>query len=194
MLNSKLPDFYALEDALLRLDADFSASEVHGIQCAVLGINQDYDKKALQSHLVKGDPQDFHFQETIKLLGELHEFSRQQLNSGDLQFELLLPDDQDELANRLLALQKWCQGFAFGLALSGLGSMNDLPEDSREWVQDVIKIGASGEFDLEDEEASEQALLDLNEFLRVGMLMMNEEVQPLRGMPVAPETQDTEEA
>jgi hypothetical protein len=182
-LNSKLPDFYALEDALLRLDADFSAAEVHGIHCAVLGINQDYDQSTLQAHLVKGDAQDFHFQETIKLLSELHEASRRQLNSGDLQFGLLLPDDHEDLAERLSALQKWCQGFAFGLALSGLSSIHDLPDDSREWVQDVIKIGASGEFDLEDEEASEQALLDLSEFLRVGVLMMNEEVQPLRGMP-----------
>lgn len=183
MLNSNLPDFYALEDALLRLDADFSAAEVHGILCAVLGINHDYDKATLLAHLIKGDAMDFHFQETTKLLEALYNDSRHRLNSGDMQFNLLLPDDQDDQAQRLLALQKWCQGFAFGLALSGLGSMNELPDDSKEWVQDVIKIGASGEFDLDDEEASEQALLDLEEFLRVGMLMLNEEVQPVQGKP-----------
>lgn len=183
MLNSELPDFYALEDALLRLDADFSAAEVHGITCAVLGINNEYDQNTLRSHLVKGDPMDFHFQETAKLLAGLYGISREQLNSGDLRFGLLLPDDNDPLSDRLFALQKWCQGFAFGLALSGLSSMNDLPDDSKEWVQDVIQIGASGEFDLEDEEASEQALLDLAEFLRVGMLLLNEEMQPLQNVP-----------
>ncbi len=182
-MNNKLPDFYALEDALLRLDADFSAAEVHGILCAVLGIHHDYDQQTLLAHLIQGDMQDVHFQETTRLLEALYHASRRQLNSGDLQFALLLPDDQDDQAQRLLALQKWCQGFAFGLALSGLGSMNELPDDSREWVQDVIKIGASGEFDLEDEEASEQALLELEAFLRVGVLMMNEEVQPVRGLP-----------
>jgi len=183
VLNSELPDFYALEDALLRLDADFSAAEVHGINCAVLGINSDYDQKTLQSHLIKGDPMDFHFQETGKLLDDLFGVSREQLNSDDLQFELLLPGDSDPLPDRLFALQKWCQGFAFGLALSGLSSMDDLPDDSKEWVQDVIQIGASGDFDLEDEESSEQALLDLVEFLRVGMLLLNEEMQPLQSKP-----------
>ena len=61
--------------------------------------------------------------------------------------------------------------------------MSDLPEDSREWTQDVIQIGASGEFDLDDEEASEAALIDITEFLRVGVMMVNEEVQPLSGKP-----------
>lgn len=183
MLNSELPDFYALEDALLRLDADFSAAEVHGINCAVLGINRDYDQSTLQSHLIKGDRMDFHFQETTKLLADLYAASLAQLNSGDLSFQLLLPADSDPLVDRLYALQKWCQGFAFGLAVSGLSSMNDLPDDSKEWVQDVIQIGASGEFDLADEEASEQALLDLVEFLRVGTLLLNEEMQPTQRAP-----------
>lgn len=190
-MNSELPDFYALEDALLRLDADFSAAEVHGINCAVLGINNNYDKNTLQSHLIKGDSMDFHVQETTKLLADLYGVSQEQLNSGDLQFELLLPNDNDPLSDRLFALQKWCQGFAFGLALSGLASMSDLPDDSKEWVQDVIRIGASGEFDLEDEEASEQALLDLVEFLRVGMLLLNEEMQPLPPLQDVPKIELT---
>lgn len=177
-MNCELPDFYAMEDALLRVDADFSAAEVHGINSAVLSINSNYDFQALKTQLIPGDERDIHYQEVSRQLADMYTTTLEQLNASDLQFVLLQPDDQDSLQSRLEALQKWCQGFAYGLALSGLKSMEDLPEDSREWTQDVIKIGASGEFDLDDEEASEAALMDINEFLRVGILMMNEEVQP----------------
>ncbi|MGB1254997.1 MAG: UPF0149 family protein [Thiolinea sp.] len=182
-MNCELPDFYALEDALLRVDADFSAAEVHGINSAVLSINNTYDFQALKTQLIPGDERDVHYQEVSRQLADIYTATSEQLNANDLRFELLQPDEQDSLESRLLALQKWCQGFAYGLALSGLKSMEDLPEDSREWTQDVIKIGASGEFDLDDEEASETALLDISEFLRMGILMMNEEVQPMHGAP-----------
>lgn len=179
VLNYQLPDFYVLEDALLRVDADFSAAEVHGINSAVLGINNSYDFQALKTQLIPGDERDVHYQEVSRLLADLYSTVLEQLNAGDLHFELLQPDEQDSLEGRLQGAQKWCQGFAYGLALSGLKTMTDLPEDSREWVQDVIQIGASGDFDLEDEEASETALLDITEFLRVGVMMLNEEMQPL---------------
>ena len=184
-MNCQLPDFYALEDALLRVDADFSAAEVHGINSAVLSINNNYDLQALKTQLIPGDERDVHYQEASRLLAELYSATSGQLNSGDLQFELLQPGEQDSLEARLQGVQKWCQGFAYGLAISGLKTMSDLPEDSREWTQDVIQIGASGEFDLEDEDASEAALVDITEFLRVGVMMMNEEVQPLQGKPDA---------
>ncbi len=182
-MDYKLPGFYAFSDALLRVDADFSAAEVHGIQSSVLSINAQYDFQALKTQLIPGDTHDVHYQEMSRLFTALYSATLAQLNAADLHFTLLLPDEHDGLEERLQGVQKWCQGFAYGLALSGLQTMSDLPEDSREWTQDVIKIGASGEFDLADEEASETALLDITEFLRVGIMLLNEEVQPLSGQP-----------
>ena len=182
-MSNALPDFYLLEDALIRLDADFSAAEVHGIYCGVLSINRESDGDELAQRIIQGDPYDYHFQELQRELTRLYSACMAQFNGDSLRMQLLLPEDGAPLDERLAALQKWCQGFAFGLALSGLSSMQALPEDSREWVEDVIKIGAAGEFDLEDEDASEAALAELEEFVSVGLLMLNEEMQPLTGMP-----------
>ena len=194
MLDTQLPEFYTLEDALLRVDADFTASEAHGIACAVLAFNNQYHEKAWQAQILKGDHRDFHIQEARKLLQQLFNTSLWQLNSGDLSFELFLPPEQDSLAAQVTALQKWCQGFAFGLALSGLKTLQDLPEDSRDWVQDVVKIGAAGEMDVQDEDESEAAFIELAEFIRVGVLMMNEELQPIRGKPqLAEKTEEYEQ-
>ena len=187
-MDTHLPEFYTLEDALLRVDADFSASEVHGIACAVLAFNNQYSEKTWQLQILKGDGHDFHIQEARELLQQLFKASLWQLNSGDLSFELFLPPEQESLEAQVLALQKWCQGFAFGLALSGLKTMQDLPEDTRDWVQDVIKIGAAGELDVHNENESEEAFMELTEFVRMGVLMMNEELQPIQGKPQLIET------
>lgn len=187
-MDTQLPEFYTLEDGLLRVEADFTASEVHGIACAVLAFNNQYTEKAWQAQVLKGDPQDFYIQEARKLLQQLFNTTLTQLNSGDLDFELLLAPEQDSLEAQVTSLQKWCQGFAFGLALSGLKTMQDLPEDTRDWVQDVVKIGAAGEMDLQDEDESETAFIELAEYVRVGVLLMNEELQPIRGRPQLTET------
>ncbi len=187
-MDTQLPEFYTLEDSLLRVEADFTASEVHGIACAVLAFNNQYAEKAWQIQVLKGDAQDFYIQETRRLLKQLFNTTLTQLNSGDLDFELLLPPEQDSLEAQVAALQKWCQGFAFGLALSGLKTMQDLPEDTRDWVQDVVKIGAAGEMDVHDEDESETAFIELAEFVRVGVLLMNEELQPIRGRTQLTET------
>lgn len=192
-MDTQLPEFYTLEDTLLRVDADFSASEVHGIACAVLAVNNQYSEKTWQNQVLKGDSRDFYVQEARKLLEQLFNATLWQLNSGDLDFELLLPPEQDSLEAQVAALQKWCQGFAFGLALSGLKTMQDLPEDTRDWVQDVVKIGAAGEMDVHDEDESEEAFMELAEFVRVGVLMMNEELQPVRGRTHLTETKEHEE-
>lgn len=192
-MDTQLPEFYTLEDTLLRVDADFSASEVHGIACAVLAFNNQYSEKTWQNQVLKGDTRDFYVQEARKLLEQLFNATLWQLNSGDLNFELLLPPEQDSLEAQVTALQKWCQGFAFGLALSGLKTMQDLPEDTRDWVQDIVKIGAAGEMDVHDEDESEEAFMELAEFVRVGVLMMNEELQPVRGKIHLTETKEHEE-
>lgn len=182
-MDTQLPEFYTLEDSLLRVEADFTASEVHGIACAVLAFNNQYAEKTWQTQVLKGDARDFYVQEARQLLKQLFNTTLEQLNSGDLGFELFLPPEQDSLEAQVAALQKWCQGFAFGLALSGLKTMQDLPEDTRDWVQDVVKIGAAGEMDLHNEDESETAFIELTEFVRVGVLLMNEELQPIRGRP-----------
>ncbi|TXH77201.1 MAG: YecA family protein [Thiothrix sp.] len=182
-MDTQLPEFYTLEDSLLRVEADFTASEVHGIACAVLAFNNQYAEKTWQTQVLKGDARDFYVQEARQLLKQLFNTTLEQLNSGDLGFELFLPPEQDSLDAQVAALQKWCQGFAFGLALSGLKTMQDLPEDTRDWVQDVVKIGAAGEMDLHNEDESETAFIELTEFVRVGVLLMNEELQPIRGRP-----------
>lgn len=182
-MNDELPDYVAMERALGRVEADISGAEIHGVCCGMLVVDQATNQDMWLSQVLQGSPQDFHFQEVRTLLRQLFVVTRQQMNDSGLGFELFLPEDEDDLEAQVEAMQDWCQGFAFGLAAAGIKDMGKLPTDSREWAEDVVRIGTSGELDLDDEEESENALAEILEYLRVGVLMMNEEMQPMKAAP-----------
>ena len=95
-------------------------------------------------------------------------------------FELLLPEEDESLYARVTALQQWCSGFILGMGMAGVKDNNSLPQDSRELLADITEIGVEGEFDLEDEEQSEEAYAEISEYVRMGILLINEELQPLK--------------
>lgn len=181
-MSDKLPNYVALERALGHADVTPSSAEIHGVCCGMLVVNQAASQDTWLAEVLDGDPRDFYVQEARTLLRELFTSTRLQLNDAEMGFDLFLPED-DELPDRLEAIQEWCQGFSYGLTLAGVKDMRKLPADSREWALDVVNIGSSGEFDLNDEEESENALAEITEYLRVGVLMMNEEMQPLKAAP-----------
>jgi hypothetical protein len=103
---------------------------------------------------------------------------------------LLLPDDQTDLDSRTLGLGDWCQGFVMGLMMSGLKDFRKLPENSAEAAQDIVEISRIGsKYQSEGNEDEAVALEELIEYVRVGVLLINEELHPGRAAPIIkPET------
>lgn len=184
-MSDKLPDFLLLEQALERINADHTASEAQGMACGMLAFNREIRLiNWLKQVLPKGaDSQDVYVQEAAKLLTQLFEHAKSSLNANELAFEILLPPEEFDLDERVYCLQQWCQGVAFGVAASGLKTLADLKPASKEWFEDMVKIGSSGEMDVTDEDESEAAFEELKSFLSVGILMFNEENQPIVGQP-----------
>lgn len=180
--NDGLPGYATLERALGRAETAVSAAEIHGVCCAMLVVDQATAPEVWLGHVLQGDTPTVYLQETRNLLHQLFAATREQMNDSGMGFELFLPQD-DDLAAQFEATQEWCQGFGYGLAAAGIRDMKKLPADSREWAEDVVRIGASGEFDLDNAEESENALTEILEYLRVGVLMMNEEMQPMKAVP-----------
>lgn len=184
ILNVKLPDFSHVEQALYRIDATYSAAEVHGAACGALALNQSTELGMwLSLVLSEGDWGDEHYQEAHDLLTQVFNAAKQQLNTDGLSLALFIPDDNETMEERFSGVQKWCQGMALGVAASGIKSLDDLPEASREWFEDAVKIGSSGEVALDEDDESEEAFSEIYEFLSVGILMMTEEMQPIIGQP-----------
>jgi uncharacterized protein len=100
------------------------------------------------------------------------------LEADDLRFTLLLPDDDAALAARLEALGQWCGSFLAGLGAAiaaGGGSFEDYPGEVREIVDDLTAISRIDADEAAAGEATEDAeadLLELEEFVKVGVLLI----------------------
>lgn len=170
-----------LEDAFRKADADYSATEAQAIACGMLSANIASDKISwVQLVFGEIDTTNDSQEKGIKLSGELFEQSKQQMQDPNLAFELLLPDEEETLFTRVAAMQEWCAGFLLGISMAGVKEHAKLPQDSRELLADFSEIGMSGQFDLEDETASEEALEEISEYVRMGVLLINEELQPMK--------------
>lgn len=107
-----------------------------------------------------------------------------ELQSEDLSFAPLLPADDVALEERLEALGQWCSSFlaglAAGLARQGVGSLEDTPEQVREIVRDFAAIAqvdpavtpGTSEPAAADVEAAEADFVELEEFVKVGALLI----------------------
>ncbi|MBL4852339.1 MAG: UPF0149 family protein [Gammaproteobacteria bacterium] len=110
----------------------------------------------------------------IAELATLHRHTRTQLSDMNYDFSPLLPADSESIASRTQALSLWCQGFLFGLSVSGLKTLDALSESSREIVEDFSAIAQLAE-QFEEGEDEESAYMELVEYLRVGTFTLADE-------------------
>jgi hypothetical protein len=81
-----------------------------------------------------------------------------------------LPDDDAPVAERGEALVAWCRGFLGGVGLAGIEPK--LGEEAREALGDVARI-AESDVSYDDPDADEEALVELEEFVRVAALLIH---------------------
>ncbi|HET6591614.1 MAG TPA: UPF0149 family protein, partial [Xanthomonadales bacterium] len=100
-----------------------------------------------------------------------------QFEDEELGFALWLPDDDDPLEERTVALARWCSGFLAGLG-SG-GQLEALSEEAREAIGDLQEIAraelsspATDDARSEDDEA---AYAEIVEYVRIVALVLRED-------------------
>jgi uncharacterized protein len=179
--------FEALDNHLQAAAAATDAAECHGFVTGVLCAAGGMDPAAWLPHLFGAVDWDSRaVQEAARAVAVLFQGLREQINSPELEFALLLPADELPLRERVESLAHWCEGFTTGLGLGGLNKERPLSEDSQGFLQDVTDI-ARVAFDFESPaEDDEQAYMELQEYLRMGVLVLHDELQPV---PVPPRVQ-----
>ena len=175
-----MPDYLNLQESLLKVNATMEASETHGALCGMLCAQGSADINQWQQHVVGSQ------EEGNVLMGELAEELQQMylatisaINNEVAEFECLLAADDEKLSDRVYSLANWCQGFLYGLAAGGIKQGSEMPADSSELMRDFIEISQAA-FDDEESENSEDDYMQLVEFVRVGVLLINEELQPMK--------------
>ena len=98
------------------------------------------------------------------------------LCSGQCNFVPLLPDDNTGLGIRSAALANWCSGFLYGIGSAGDDVEARLSEDALEVLSDFSEVTRLRS-DAKESEAAEADYSEIVEYMRVGVMLMFEELQ-----------------
>lgn len=178
-----------LKKALERLELDMGVSECHGHLvgwiCASGESDADIWLQAIDKGGVSGD---LLAEEARQLLRELFSISLGQLNDPELDFHPLLSAEDAGIEQRLHDLGEWVQGFLLGMSEGGVVDIDKLPADCPEIMKDLVEIAGVERYELSDGDEDESAYMELLEYIRTGVLLINEELHPTKAPPVDQQT------
>lgn len=142
-------------------------------------------KKLIEEAQIKSVKESF-----LKSLDEMFQQTNKGLNGSGFELEFCLPDDNEALVYRAAMLGQLCEGVLYGLGL--IGALTDaehkVPEVVRELVEDFGQIARIDVSELAGDEAvsdaQESDFMELIEFVKVGVLTINEELNPTKAPPI----------
>jgi uncharacterized protein YgfB (UPF0149 family) len=175
-------DYQQLTEALERLQIAADAAECHGAMSAVICLSgEDGLLNWLPAHFPEieaGIAEGNALANAAKqLIVDLYQTTLGQLGQGNLDYALLMPDDEDSLAVRTDALGHWCQGFLLGLRYSGVNDPGQFSGELAEILGDISEISQVTSAALENSEEEERSYAELVEYLRVGVMLFCETLQ-----------------
>lgn len=182
-------DFQQLNDVLEPYVELESPSFIHGMLIGLICVDNDIQeavwiKKIIEEAQIKSVKESF-----LKRLHELFLETNKGLNGSGFELTLCLPDENDSLVQRAQMLGHLCEGVVYGIGLAGgLSEMeNELSKEVREVINDlseIARIDLSSMDDDKEADAIENDLTELVEFVKVGVLVLNEELNPSKAAPI----------
>ena len=171
------------KDALQKLNTDDTISSAHGLLCGFYCVKQDISLDDwLNEVLVSIDLNNLLEKESHQILAEIFNNTSEQLADPTLNFWPVIADDISTLREQANTLVEWCQGFLVGL---GLSSVETTDEEVLEMIKDISEI-AQLDADLLDSEENTQDLYEIVEFVRIGVLFIQETLQPSKQDFISP--------
>ncbi|MDB9862366.1 UPF0149 family protein [Litorivicinus sp.] len=173
-----LVEYYrTLDDWLVDQDADIRASEIQGL---LAGLMASSEKIRPDEYVVQlSEYADLQAGKLVEISDSLEVlFSRlsESWEGLGLDFELLLPADEELIEERVDALGAWCESFLTGLGLSGgFTKSQSMSEDTRQALNDLSEIAR---IELgEAEQGLEAAYVEISEHVRLAALLIATELK-----------------
>ncbi|MDO6746694.1 UPF0149 family protein [Gilvimarinus sp. 1_MG-2023] len=121
-------------------------------------------------------------QPTTNALLEFLTQTRQQLSGEGFSFVLLLPDDEQGMAERVEALSQWCHGFLSGFGASGAAEQGQLEQEIADTLEDfsaIVQVAA----DDNDAASTEADFIEVAEYVRMSALTLFQHYHPEAAEP-----------
>jgi uncharacterized protein len=174
--------FDDVAQALAAAGSTVHAAEAHGCLCGAACVRRDYGLAEWMDDVLPDEaPRN-------DLFVTLRARTAAALDGSDMEFEPLLPDDEESLAVRVEALSAWCHGFLYGFGAAGTVGGTQLPDDVAEVLSDLASFSQAGAVGSESPEVEEDAYIELVEFVRAAVQLVYDELAAFRGSQPPPST------
>ena len=166
--------YHELQNKLDSANASVDAAEVHGVICGVISSNMDFPVYWFEELFDQAEEGDLLVADCRTKVESLYQTTISQIEDAGLGMQLLLPDDEQPVANRALAVSHWCNGFLYGLGLSDESFEDKLSDEAREALEDIASFTRMDTDSIEESEDEENALIEITEFLWVAAMLIRE--------------------
>jgi hypothetical protein len=166
--------------ALAETGSSVHPAEAHGCLAGALCVRRGYRCQEWLEEILPDVEGETGRQPAPGACRELFDETLGALEDTDMHFSPLLPDDETSLGDRVRSLGAWCQGFLYGFGAAGGMSGVEPGGDLAEVLGDFSEIARADVSDTESEEVQEEAYAELVEFVRAGVQLVYEDLEPLR--------------
>lgn len=166
-----LPDYEEFSENINVLELYISASLLHGTMCGYLCAGAESQGEAYLRALLN-NKKDALSRNAILAMFAVFSISQQQMSQLDFGFEMLLPEEHEDLLVRAKAFSEWCQGFIESLKLAGIGIEQFHEEEAQDAFQHLIEFAELDCETLDVGEDDERALMEVSEYARMAVLRL----------------------
>jgi uncharacterized protein YgfB (UPF0149 family) len=151
-----------------------SSSEIHGLISGLGSVALAGDlklvKEIVMRHLEEEEACSDSADYAIQIMQEA---VIEQYKDIDFAFDVLLPDDEEEIHSRIRALSQWVQGFLVGFGTGVKAEEGSFSTEAQEVLRDLVEISNVAEDLAHDgEEEDEVALTEIEEYVRAGAMIL----------------------
>lgn len=159
-----------------RAGVPFSPAEAHAIAVGLLSGAVAQPNTLWQTEVyAELDGDNVFAQECRSLLDEVYALAESQVDDESFGLQLFLPDEAQEGYTVNMGLRDWAQGFLFGFGLAGDAVGAALSAEGQEALRDFYEIAQLDVNDSESSEDDEQARVEVEEYMRMGALLIYDE-------------------
>ncbi|MEJ2213529.1 MAG: UPF0149 family protein [Gammaproteobacteria bacterium] len=164
-----------LKQQLATANASIQAAEAHGFICGVIATDQKIPGAWFEEVFDQSEEGDLLVSDCKNSLKQLYSETLEEIEGAGLGMRLLLPSDVKPMNERALAISQWCQGFLYGVGLTGKKTQ-PISAEAQEALEDMTEFTRIDVDALEDgaDSDDEDALTEVTEFLWVAAMLVRE--------------------